>query len=98
LRIGARALLGQAVEAEIAALLSGHADKHEIAPVHCPVSPELPTERIAHLLKAADCCTAGFQTGLCRVRAHSVIRRCRLNVRFPERRHGWAFISTRREL
>ena len=26
----------------------------------------LPTERIAHLSRAEDCCAAGFQSGLCR--------------------------------
>src|SRR5262245_20866635 len=29
--------------------------QRELAPVHCPMSPVLPTERIAHLGTAADC-------------------------------------------
>ena len=35
--------------------------RDERAPVHCPVPPVLPTERIAHLGTAGDCCAAGFR-------------------------------------
>src|SRR5260370_31420914 len=42
----------------------------ELAPVHCPVPPVLPIERIAHLRTAGACCTAGFQSGLCRLWVH----------------------------
>src|SRR5262249_2531025 len=42
--------------------------RDELAPFHCPVSPVLPTERIAHPSTAGDCCAAEFQTRLCRVR------------------------------
>src|SRR5262245_21202693 len=38
------------------------------ASFHCPVSPVLPTERIAHLGTAGDCCAAGFRSGLSQLR------------------------------
>jgi hypothetical protein len=41
-------------------------ERDEFAPFHCPMPPVLPTERIAHLSTAGDCCAAGFQSGLCR--------------------------------
>jgi hypothetical protein len=37
---------------------------HELAAVHCPMPPVLPTERIAH---SGDCCAAGFPSRLCRL-------------------------------
>jgi hypothetical protein len=42
--------------------------RDEVAPFHCPMSPVLPTEKIAHLDTAGDCCVAGFHPGLCRLR------------------------------
>src|SRR5262249_51642974 len=33
-----------------------------------PKPPVLPTERIAYLCEAGDCCAAEFRSGLCRVR------------------------------
>ena len=42
--------------------------RDELAPFHCRMPPVLPTERIAHLGAAGDCCAAGFQSGLCRLR------------------------------
>jgi hypothetical protein len=36
----------------------------ELAPFHSPMPPVLPTERIAHLRTAGDCCAAGFRPGL----------------------------------
>ena len=38
--------------------------RDELAPLHCPMPPVLPTERIAHLGTAGDSCAAGFQDGL----------------------------------
>jgi hypothetical protein len=39
--------------------------RDELAPFHCAVPPVLPTERIAHLHIAGDCCVAGFRLGQC---------------------------------
>jgi hypothetical protein len=33
----------------------------ELAPFHCPMSPVLRTDRIAHLGTAADCCAGDFE-------------------------------------
>src|SRR5262245_55483531 len=41
-----------------------------------------PTKRIAHDAVAVDRCAAGFRAGYDRCGSDSVIRRCRLNVRF----------------
>src|ERR1700756_5249389 len=38
--------------------------RDELAPFHCPVSPVLPTERIARPGTAGDCCAAELQSGL----------------------------------
>ena len=43
-------------------------ERDEVAPLHCSMPPMLPSERIAHLSKAGDCCAAGFQSGLGRFR------------------------------
>jgi hypothetical protein len=46
------------------------AKKHdEFAAFHCPMPPVLPTDRIAHLGTAGDCCAAGFHSSLWRRRA-----------------------------
>jgi hypothetical protein len=47
--------------------------RYELAAFHCPMPPVLPTERIAHLSRAEDCCAAGFQSGLCRFRVMSAL-------------------------
>jgi hypothetical protein len=39
-------------------------ERDELAPFHCPMPPVLPTERIAHLNTAGDCCAAGFRSSL----------------------------------
>jgi hypothetical protein len=49
------------------------------------MSPVLPTERITQDTAAGGRCTAEFCPAYDRLESDSVIRRCRLNVRFPER-------------
>jgi hypothetical protein len=39
---------------------------------YCPMPPVLPTERIAHLNTAGDCCAAAFRSDLCRRWVRSV--------------------------
>jgi hypothetical protein len=68
-----------------------------LAPFHCPVPPVLPTESVAHLSTAGDCCAAGFQSCLCRLwvirRLYAVLKPCPLCPR--KRTFDWALMRTR---
>src|SRR3954451_17497626 len=71
LREGARALLAQAVEAEVAAFLSGHADKHTEEGRQRLVRHGHRPERAIDRPGPGSCARRGFATALGLVRAAS---------------------------